>query len=232
MFENLGQQRSEVRVRVNLMERAVVLPETMAWMPTRAAGIERVPLDRFGENARATSIVRFAPNSAFPRHTHVGGEEMFVLGGLFVDEHGRYPAGTYLRNPIGSQHAPSAGPEGATLFVKLHQSSPDDPRRIVLGTATELWLPGVVAGLTVLPLYEWKTELSALVRWAPNTRFTRHAHGGGEEILVLEGVLHDDQGTYPRGTWIRNPHLFAHAPFTEGEGATILVKTGHLPRMG
>jgi anti-sigma factor ChrR (cupin superfamily) len=224
--------RSGAGIRIDLTERAVVLPGTEPWVPLPAAGIERVQLERFGENARATSLVRYAPNAAFPRHTHAGGEEIFVLDGLFIDERGRYPAGTYLRNPVGSEHAPSAGPEGAMLFVKLHQIGSGDLARIVIDTTSRAWLPGTVPGLTVLPLHAFDTEHVALVRWAPNTRFTRHTHRGGEEILVLEGVFRDEHGTYPLGSWLRSPHLSTHDPFTELEGATILVKTGHLPIVG
>lgn len=43
--------------------------------------------------ARATMIVRFAPGSALPAHTHGGGEEYFVLEGDFVDESGSHKAG-------------------------------------------------------------------------------------------------------------------------------------------
>jgi anti-sigma factor ChrR (cupin superfamily) len=53
-------------------------------------------------------------------------------------------------------------------------------------------------------------------------------HPGGEEIFVLEGVFHDEYGSYPAGTWIRSPRFSKHAPFTKSEGATIYVKTGHL----
>ena len=39
-------------------------------------------LDRIGtEKARATTIVEFQPNSKFPEHEHVGGEEFLVLKG-------------------------------------------------------------------------------------------------------------------------------------------------------
>jgi len=37
-----------------------------------------------------------------------------------------------------------------------------------------------------------------------------------------------EHGAYPAGTWIRSPHMSHHRPFTESEGATILVKVGHL----
>jgi hypothetical protein len=90
------------------------------------------------------------------------------------------------------------------------------------------WRQGMVPGLRVASLHQGLTKHTALVRWAPQTRFNPHTHVGGEEILVLEGVFHDEHGAYPAGTWIRSPHLSRHRPFTESEGATILVKVGHL----
>jgi anti-sigma factor ChrR (cupin superfamily) len=44
---------------------------------------------------------------------------------------------------------------------------------------------------------------TSVVRYAPGSRFARHGHGGGEEILVLEGTFADEQGTYPAGTYLR-----------------------------
>jgi anti-sigma factor ChrR (cupin superfamily) len=55
-----------------------------------------------------------------------------------------------------------------------------------------------------------------------------HCHWGGEEILVLDGVFEDEYGTYPKGSWLRNPHLSEHDPFIGPDGALIYVKTGHL----
>jgi anti-sigma factor ChrR (cupin superfamily) len=116
--------------------------------------------------------------------------------------------------------------------VKLHQIPSGDPARVVIDTTERGWLPGTVPGLEVLPLHEYGTEHVALVRWAPRTRFHHHAHWGGEEILVLEGVFRDEHGSYPSGSWIRSPHLSTHTPFTGNEGATILVKVGHLGAVG
>lgn len=186
-------------------------------------------LDRIGDEvARATSIVRYAPNARFSEHTHGGGEEFVVLAGSFHDDSGDYPEGAYVRNPIGSAHAPWAGPDGAVLFVKLHQFMKADTRRVVIQTRTAAWSPGLVPGLTVLPLHEFGTERVALVRWAPSTRFAQHQHHGGEEILVLDGVFEDEHGAYPKGSWLRSPHLSVHTPFTGPDGALIYVKTGHL----
>lgn len=186
-------------------------------------------LDRIGaEVARATSLVRYAPNSTFPRHEHGGGEEILVLEGEFADEHGSYPRGTYLRNPVGTSHAPRVGEQGCLLFVKLHQFDPADQVSVCIDTERAQWQPGLVEGLSVLSLHEFGGEHVALVRWAPDTRFKVHQHWGGEEILVLEGTFCDEHGQWPAGSWLRSPHLSRHTPYTGKEGALIYVKTGHL----
>jgi len=83
-------------------------------------------LDRIGDEvARATTIVRYAPNSHFSSHVHSGGEEFIVLEGVFQDEHGDFPAGSYVRNPPTSSHTPGSEP-GCVIFVKLWQYDLDD----------------------------------------------------------------------------------------------------------
>jgi len=150
-----------------------------------------------------------------------------VLEGTFSDERGNYPAGSYLRNPVGSSHAPFSE-AGCTLLVKLQQMHPSDQQRLVIDTNSSPWLPGLVKGLEVMPLHGFGSEHVALVRWAPGTRFQPHGHPGGEEILVLAGVFQDEHGTYPAGSWLRNPPGSVHRPWSEA-GCTIWVKTGHLP---
>lgn len=215
-------------LHADLQQRVVLDTTCLPWLPSPMPGVERRLLDRLGgEVARASSIVRYAPGSRFERHSHGGGEEILVLEGTFSDESGDYPAGTYLRNPVGSSHAPfSAG--GCTILVKLRQMHPADQQRLVSDTRQLTWLPGLVQGLEVMPLHGFGSEHVALVRWAPGTRFQLHAHPGGEEIFVLEGVFQDEQGTYPAGSWLRNPPGSVHRPWSEA-GCTIWVKTGHLP---
>jgi len=218
-----------VRLNADFSERVVVRPEDYQWVGSPMPGVERMMLDRIGDElARATSLVRYAPNSEFSRHVHTGGEEYLVLEGAFGDEHGRYPAGTYVRNPIGSAHTPQVGEQGCVIFVKLQQFEKEDRRQCVIDTRSARWSPGLVAGLEVLPLHEYGSEHVALVRWAPNTRFQPHWHQGGEEILVIEGEFRDEHGHYPAGSWLRSPHQSQHAPFTGDEGALIYVKVGHL----
>ena len=217
------------KLRADFASRVVVTPEDYAWEASPTPGVDRIKLDRIGnEIARATSIVKYAANQSFPAHRHDGGEEILVLDGTFIDEDGVYPAGTYLRNPAGTTHRPAAGPDGALLFVKLHQFQDHDHETIRVQTRSGQWRPGLVGGLTVLPLHQHGTEHVALVQWAPDTHFSRHTHVGGEEIFVIEGTFHDEHGSYPKGSWIRSPHLSTHTPFTESDGALIYVKTGHL----
>ena len=187
-------------------------------------------LDRIGkETGHATSLVRYAADSEFPAHVHSGGEEILVLEGEFSDEHGNYPTGSYLRNPIGTSHAPKIGSAGATILVKLHQFDPLDTMQVNIDTSVAPWRPGLVNGLSVMPLHEFGTEHIALVKWAPFTKFQPHSHYGGEEIFVLNGTFHDEFGSYPTGTWLRSPHMSQHLPYTKDDGALIYVKTGHLP---
>mgnify|MGYP001303798084 CR=1 FL=1 len=216
-------------VNQDFTKRIAIDSEKETWHKSPSDGVERLYLERDdgGESAVATSIVRFAPGSKFDKHIHDGGEEFIVLEGTFCDEFGSYPKGTYVRNPQGSAHNPFSD-SGCKLFVKLRQFQNDDQEQIKIDTNKEPWLPGLVDGLSVMPLHHFNKEHAALVKWAPNTVFNPHQHWGGEEIFVLEGTFYDEFGTYPKGSWLRSPHLSQHTPFTKEEGALIFVKTGHM----
>ena len=218
----------DMDIHADLGRRVVVATPELPWIDSPMSGVQRRMLERKGDEvARATSLVRYAAGSRFASHIHGGGEEFLVLKGVFHDEGGAYPVGTYVRNPVGSSHAPFSD-EGCTILVKLRQMDEGDQVRVVIDTAATPWLPGLVDGLEVMPLHSFASENVALVRWAPGTVFPAHGHPGGEEIFVLEGVFADELGTYPTGTWIRNPAGSSHTPFSR-EGCTIYVKTGHLP---
>lgn len=219
-----------LRVNADFSERVVIRPEAYEWVPSPASGVERMMLDRIGDEvARATSLVRFEPDSQFDAHEHGGGEEFLVLEGVFSDEHEDYPAGTYVRNPIGTAHTPHIGPEGATILVKLHQFSPEDTEQKAIDTRQARFAPGSVEGLSVLKLHETAGETVRLLRFAPGTTAREHEHVGGEEIFVIEGSFSDEHGTYPAGTWIRSPDGSIHTPSSE-EGCLLYVKSGHLPK--
>jgi anti-sigma factor ChrR (cupin superfamily) len=209
-------------------QRVAILPSAYQFVESPLPGVSRMMLDRAGgEVARATSIVRYAPGSGYSSHTHDGGEEILVLDGVFSDEHGDYPTGSYLRNPPGTSHKPFSE-SGCTLLVKLWQFAARDTQQLAINTGRQSWRPGLVPGLSVLPLHEHNGVSTALVRWAPDTQFNQHTHVGGEEILVLEGLFCDEHGQYPAGSWLRSPRYSQHTPFTGKEGALIYVKVGHL----
>lgn len=217
-----------MHLNADFSQRVVMDTNAMDWEPSPMAGVHRRKLDRIGDEvARATSLVKYDAGSYFSPHTHDGGEEFFVLQGTFSDEHGDYPAGTYVRNPIGTSHKPHSE-KGCVIFVKLHQFDKTDQRQFSINTHEATFSPGLVDGLSVLPLHSHESgENVALVRWAPGTQFKAHRHWGGEEIFVLDGVFSDEHGDYPKGAWLRNPHNSVHTPFSK-DGCLIYVKTGHL----
>ena len=210
-------------------KRVVINTNEEQWHTSPSSGVERLYLERdnMGEFARASSIVTFESGSKFDNHTHDNGEEIFVLEGIFSDQYGDYPEGTYIRNPHNTDHIPFSN-DGCKILVKLRQFKDADNTRIIKNTINSEWFQGLVPGLKVMPLHEYKTEHAAMVKWQPDTQFSAHRHWGGEEIFVIDGVFYDEFGSYPKGTWIRSPHLSEHKPFTKKEGALIFVKTGHL----
>lgn len=216
-----------LRLNMDFEKQVSVLPEQYEWVASPADGVSRVPLERMSaESGHKTSIVRFSPDSYFPVHAHPLGEEIYVLEGVFSDQHGDYPAGTYLRNPPGSSHRPFTK-EGCTLFVKLDQFDPNDLEQVVLRPEDQHWRPGI-GNLKVCSLHSYGTFNTALVFWPANEAFQPHVHWGGEEIVVIRGMFIDEYGSYPAGSWIRSPHLSEHFPRVEEE-TLILVKVGHLP---
>jgi anti-sigma factor ChrR (cupin superfamily) len=215
-----------MRLHADRTERVVIDTRTAPWMPSPEHGVDRIMLDREGDEvARATSIVRYAPGTTFKEHVHGRGEEILVLEGEFRDEHGAYPAGTYLRNPWGTRHSPFS-PHGCLLFVKLRQMPEDDRTLVVVGPdAARGALEGGVAREVVL--HATAEEQVTLVRWPAGHEEPRHDHPHGEEILVLEGDFADEHGSYGTRAWVRQPAGSAHAPHTRA-GCLMWVKRGLL----
>jgi len=216
----------------DISQRVVIQQSTLPWIATPWAGVQQRSLEGGADEvARATAIVKLAPGAKISSCARDLGEEIMVLDGVLTGEFGSYGKGSYIKagnvtNRPGSSHACESA-SGCLLFVKRHHLEIDDDQRIVVDSASMPWYQGLVDGLSVMPLAEFGTRHTALVRWAPGTRFNPHRHYGGEEIYVLEGVFEDEYGRYPAGSWIRSPHMSAHCPYSI-EGCTIFVKTGHL----
>jgi hypothetical protein len=210
--------------------RAAVHAARLDWTPSPIPGVDRRMLDRIGDEvARATSIVRYAAHSRFPSHTHGGGEKFLVLDGVFQDEHGDYPAGTYVRNPPASSHTPGSEP-GCTIFVKLWQFDPDDRTPVRIDTSALAFAPAPdVPGVDFAVLYESAWELVLLERWAPCTSIAVPTPGG-IEFLVLDGSFAEGGEEFSPLSWLRLP-AGAMLQATAGLGGCKLwVKSGHLAR--
>lgn len=208
--------------------RAAVHAARLVWTPSPIPGVDRRMLDRIGDEvARATSIVRYAPHSRFAPHTHGGGEEFLVLDGVFQDEHGDYPRGTYVRNPPTSRHTPGSEP-GCTIFVKLWQFDPDDRTPVRIATSGLSFAPApALPGVEFALLHEDARELVLLERWVPGISIAVPLPGG-IELLVLDGGFIEGDEEFTRLSWLRLP-AGAMLRATAGRaGCKVWVKSGHL----
>ncbi|MEL7320136.1 MAG: cupin domain-containing protein [Pseudomonadota bacterium] len=202
--------------------------DAIDWIPSPMAGVDRRMLDRVGDEvARATSIVRYAEGSSFPEHTHSGGEEFIVLEGVFQDEHGDYPAGTYVRNPVGTHHIPGSEP-GCTIFVKLWQFDPVDQEQFAVDLNTlDLDIDPERPGVAVASLANRGYECVSLEAWDAGTRV--HLVGeGGTEALILEGDVSVADEVFGRHDWIRLPAGHAAELIAGPKGARLWIKRDHL----
>jgi anti-sigma factor ChrR (cupin superfamily) len=214
----------------DLTVRATVDTAHMDWTasPSGTVWRKRVHLVGPPESGQVTSVVRYDANARFPAHDHPDGEEIFVLAGVFSDEHGHWPAGTYLLNPEGFRHAPfSEG--GCVLFVKLRQFPGKRRRHVVLDTEAMGWTPGDAPGVAIKALYaqEGFDDVVVLERFAPDRRLGIRSYPAGAEIYVLDGQFSDEQGSYGSGTWLRFPPGAGHRP-KSARGCTLYVKRGGL----
>jgi len=221
-----------MRINADFTESVVIRPADREWVASPAGGVERCLLDRVsldggvGEVARATSLVRFAPGSAFPSHTHGGGEEYLVLDGTFSDETGDFPAGTYVRNPIGTAHAPHTK-DGCTIFVKLHQFAECDDAQFDVALADRLSSAPNVSGAREAALHRTHGEYVRVIALDAGASL-EEGDPGGAELLVLDGALIVQDGNWPSGTWARRPHGAMVTARAGPDGALVWIKTGHL----
>ncbi|MEM8658466.1 MAG: cupin domain-containing protein [Pseudomonadota bacterium] len=217
-----------MELNADFAQRVVVRDAENPWRASPAPGVARKMLDRVGDEvARATSIVRFDPESAFAPHTHDGGEEYIVLEGVFQDEYGDFPVGSYVRNPPTSAHRPASKP-GCTIFVKLWQFDPKDREHVVQDMASAtLDKDPARDGVAVSVLFEDASERVTLERWEQGA--SHHlSTGGGAEVLVLEGQIEEGGDTLTPRDWVRLPVGHDGVLTAGGAGALLWVKTGHL----
>ena len=203
----------------------------MEWTPSPSGTVWRKRVHLVGppEAGQVTSIVRYQPKSSFPTHDHPEGEEILVLDGVFSDEHGDWPRGTYLLNPEGFRHTPFSEP-GCLLLVKLRQFPGRDRSHLVIDTEALPWQQGPTPGINCKPLYQQDgySDVMELERFEPGADAGPVLHPDGAEYFVIEGELEDEDGRHGAGCWLRLPAGARHHPRSPG-GCTLYAKRGGLP---
>lgn len=215
-------------INADFSREALVVPRDKDWVRSPESGVDRLMLDRIGDEvARATSLVRYAAGSSFPRHSHPKGEEFLVLEGVFSDDTGDFPAGTYVRNPPGSSHAPHSV-DGCRILVKLRQFDAEDLAPVVIDTTTGSGWQAAGAMVERLPLHEYLSEQVCMLRLRAGARFDLARSDGGAEMLVVSGAVEYAGRRLGHEAWLRLPRNVT-ASLSAAEPTTIWLKTGHLP---
>ena len=215
-----------MELNADFTQRVLVHANDIPWKASPMAGVDRRMLDRIGDEvARATSIVRYAPGSHFSAHTHTGGEEFIVLEGTFQDEHGDYPAGTYVRNPPTTSHTPGAA-DGCTIFVKLWQFDLEDRNQFRVDMASGIQT--VADGVALKTLHQDARETVHYLELAPGAIWSDPA-AGGAEVLVLDGTMQESGDDLRQGSWLRVPDGKGLSVTARDNGAKFWIKIGHLP---
>ena len=217
-----------MELNADFSKRVAMHAAKIPWKASPMPGVDRRMLDRLGDEvARATSIVRYAPDSSFSPHVHTGGEEFFVLEGVFQDEHGDFPAGSYIRNPPESSHTPGSAP-GCTIFVKLWQFDLADRTQVRINTNTAEFIADPTRpGVEVMSLHKDEREDVRLERWAAGTTVDLNATDG-LEVLVLEGGFSEQGEEFSAHSWLRLPKSGSGQATAGPNGAKVWVKSGHL----
>ena len=212
----------------NFDERVLVHSADLDWVDSPMKGVQRRMLDRIGDEvARATTIVKYDPGSQFSPHVHTGGEEFLVLDGVFQDEHGDFPAGSYIRNPPESSHTPGSEP-GCVIFVKLWQFDPFDRTHVRLNVdKMGKLISQDRENVAITPLYEDEFETVQLEYWPANTEISLTAEGGSE-LLVLDGHFTEQEDTLKKFSWLRLPDGYQLRAKTGPAPVKLWRKLGHL----
>ncbi len=209
-------------------KRVMVHSDQIDWLASPMAGVDRRMLDRVGDEvARATTIVRYAAGSKFSAHTHTGGEEFIVLDGVFQDEHGDFPAGSYIRNPPTSSHTPGSD-EGCVIFVKLWQFDMGDRTQVMIDMNKNTSVDAAGRdGVSVMPLFSDVDETVTMETWDAGAEIEIDLPQGGE-FLVLDGGFSEDGDNLRRHSWLRLPVHSKLSAVAGSDGAKVWMKTGHL----
>jgi len=217
-----------MQLNADFSKRAAVHGGRIDWVKSPMPGVDRRMLDRLGDEvARATTIVRYAPGSKFSPHVHTGGEEFLVLDGVFQDEHGDFPAGSYIRNPPESSHTPGSDP-GCVILVKLWQFEMSDRTHVRIDTNKMRALPAIERpGVSVLPLFHDLREDVRMEFWEAGSTIELDVPYG-IELFVVDGSFVENSETFEAQSWLRLPCGDTLRAITGKDGCKVWIKADHL----
>ncbi|MBO6555983.1 MAG: cupin domain-containing protein [Pseudomonadales bacterium] len=199
-----------------------MLNEKLDWVSSPASLVSRKRFHLVGEpeSGQVTSHVRYHPGARFPEHEHPEGEEILVLSGVFSDQAGDWPAGTYLLNPEGFAHAPFSE-EGCELFVKLRQYSGSEHHAI---DTAEIPIQDL-GGYHVRSLFHNDLEQVSLVEVVCEYQ---DGNATGMEGFLLQGQVAVNGQTLGRHDWFR---IAAREPVHITGQGKLYLKVGALSRL-
>lgn len=218
-----------MELHADFSKRVLVHSNELDWVPSPMAGVDRRMLDRIGDEvARATTIVRYAPESKFSSHIHSGGEEFIVLEGVFQDEHGDFPVGSYIRNPPTSSHTPGSD-DGCVIFVKLWQFDANDRTQIMINMdKSEPVAAAARKGVSIIPLYKDERETVRTEIWEKGTKVELDLPDGGE-FLILEGSAEESGDRLVKHSWLRIPEGGKLQATALSDETKVWMKLHHIP---
>ena len=209
-------------INADLSVPVIVRSAAMDWTPSPSPHVlrKRFFLRGPAEAGQVTSLVKYLPGAEFPSHGHPDGEEILVLDGVFSDQTGDWPAGSWLLNPEGFAHGPWSA-EGCLLFVRLRQYPGRCQQTVTFGEPE--W-----QRLTDRVLLASEQTMKRICVLAPDQSL-QLAGTGGVEGFVLDGHLKLDVAPLEAFDWFRVP---AGERITlESEGCALYLDEGSVSRL-
>lgn len=211
-------------VAADLSQRVVWLPDEVDWAPAAVPGLQLRTLELVRDQRRLTAQLR-ADGTTDP--IPLPGAELLVQRGSVITGDVEHGVGHWLRLASGHEAATVQLSSDALVFLSIGQIPADDvEQRHVDSFDEEGWLDGPVEGCSVLPLHGRRSANVMLVRWDATAAFRPNLDPAGDEVFVISGTLHDANGSFGAGSWIRNP-VPAWQSWAGTDGALVCYKSGH-----
>lgn len=109
----------------------------------------------------------------------------------------------------------------------------DFKQRVVLDSTPLPWQNSDVTGVKIKVLeavQSGEPRLTMLIQFDAGSFYDLRQHHGGEEFLVLEGSINDENGIYETGCYVRNPVGTRHI-LTSSTGCILFAKMGEFSEL-